>query len=61
MLAGLKCPNGHVVNLRCTLGDGDLLPCEQCGPDEFIRIKLTMETHLNSKGLGTSCDTLEKL
>lgn len=35
------------------LFDSDMFPCEQCGPDEFIRISMSMETHTewrNSRG-----------
>jgi hypothetical protein len=39
----IRCPNGHIVPYNMTVCDLDLVPCEQCGPDEFIRISLSME------------------
>ena len=45
MSATIFCPRAkHKIEWSGALFDTDLVPCEECGPDEFIRVRFTMET-----------------
>lgn len=44
------CPRAnHRIEWGGSLHDTDMIPCEQCGDDEFIRVRMSMETHTEWK------------
>lgn len=44
-MATIFCPRArHPLRWTGAIFDTDLIPCVKCGPDEFIRVGLTMET-----------------
>lgn len=43
------CPNQHRILWTASLHDDDMIPCEECGPDEFIRVRFTMERHIEKE------------
>jgi len=42
----IRCPAcGHVIEINTVISNRDLFCCDRCGPDEFVRVVLTMEHH----------------